>query len=75
MSLKVLGWTAAVCEMTALVAASTFKTALQQGQVTSKMGGFFAIGKNDTPNSDRRGGLAGWVRLGQRRRSGKTLNK
>jgi hypothetical protein len=35
-SLNVLGLTAATCEITALVSGSTFNTALQQGQPTSK---------------------------------------
>jgi len=47
MSLKVLGFTAAVCEITARVSVSTFRTALQQGQVISKLGIFFAIKAND----------------------------
>src|SRR5437016_14506385 len=42
-SAKVLGCAGAVCEMTAWVPGSTFRTALQQGQVTSKGGAFFAI--------------------------------
>jgi hypothetical protein len=40
-SLNVFGFTAAVCEITARVSASTFRTALQHGHVTSKFGGFF----------------------------------
>src|SRR2546430_9376544 len=35
-SLKVLGLTAAICEITALFSGSTFSTALQHGQPTSK---------------------------------------
>src|SRR2546423_14271371 len=35
-SAKVLGLTGATCEITDLVSASTFNTALQQGQPTSK---------------------------------------
>jgi len=45
MSAKVLGLTAAVCAITAFSAGSTFSTALQHGQVTSKAGAFFAISK------------------------------
>src|SRR5215831_5316902 len=52
MSLKVFGWTGAVWAMTALVPESTFKTALQHGQVTSKAVEFFAISANDTPIQD-----------------------
>jgi len=37
------GFTAAVCAITERVSVSTFRSALQQGQVTSKLGGFFAI--------------------------------
>jgi hypothetical protein len=42
-SANVLGFTAAVWAMTARVSASTLSTALQQGQVTSKFAGFFAM--------------------------------
>src|SRR5580704_17230611 len=43
MSLNILGFTAAACAITSAVAASTFSSALQQGQVTSIVDGFFAI--------------------------------
>jgi hypothetical protein len=43
MSANILGFTAAVWAITARVSVSTFSNALQQGQVTSKVGGFFAI--------------------------------
>src|SRR5262249_7354825 len=50
-SAKVLGFTAATWEITALVSPSTLRTALQQGQVTSKFAGvFFAISANHTGN-------------------------
>src|SRR6476660_1872788 len=42
-SLKVFGLTAAVWAITALAPGSIFRTALQQGQVTSNAGEFFAI--------------------------------
>jgi hypothetical protein len=42
MSLNVLGFTGAVCEMTARVEASIFINAPQQGQVTSKLDSRFA---------------------------------
>src|SRR6516162_1149182 len=50
MSLKTLGFTAAVWAMTALVAASIFSTALQQGQVTSKVELRRDIVRHDTAN-------------------------
>src|SRR5579862_972694 len=37
MSLNILGFTAAVCAITAEVAVSTFRSALQHGQVTSRV--------------------------------------
>jgi hypothetical protein len=43
MSLNIFGFTAAVWAMTARAAVSTLSTALQQGHVISKVGGFFAI--------------------------------
>src|SRR5208282_4488571 len=43
MSLNMRGFTAAVCAITERVSVSTLRRALQQGQVTSKVGGFFAI--------------------------------
>jgi hypothetical protein len=43
MSLNILGFTAGVWAMTAAVAVSIFNKALQQGQVTSKFEGLFAI--------------------------------
>src|SRR5579864_5731742 len=48
MSLNIFGFTAAVCAMTARVAVSILSTALQQGHVTSKLGGFFATAANHT---------------------------
>jgi hypothetical protein len=41
--LNIFGFTAAVWAMTARVAVSILSTALQQGQVTSKLGDAFAI--------------------------------
>jgi hypothetical protein len=41
--LKVFGFTAAVCAITARVATSIFSNALQQGQVISKSGESFGI--------------------------------
>jgi hypothetical protein len=43
MSLNMRGFTAAVWAITSAVAVSTFNSALQQGQVTSMVGGLFAI--------------------------------
>src|SRR5208283_1907779 len=43
MSLNILGFTAAVWAITEAVAVSIFNSAPQQGQVTSKFGGLFAI--------------------------------
>src|SRR5579863_440069 len=43
MSANMRGFTAAVWAMTERVSVSTLSNALQQGQVTSKFGGFFAI--------------------------------
>jgi hypothetical protein len=42
-SLKVFGFTGAVCEITLRVAASIFMSAPQQGQLTSKLDSRFAI--------------------------------
>ena len=42
-SLNMRGFTAAVWAITERVSVSTFNSALQQGQVTSKSGGIFGI--------------------------------
>src|SRR5215471_16747629 len=51
MSANVFGFTAGVWAMTAAVATSTFSTALQHGQVTSKLDGLLGIYANHTANS------------------------
>jgi hypothetical protein len=55
MSAKVFGLTAGVWAMTEAVSVSIFSTALQHGQVTSKLDGFLAIYANHTPKSMGRG--------------------
>jgi hypothetical protein len=54
MSAKVFGLTAGVWAMTDAVSVSIFSTALQHGQVTSKLDGVLAIYANHTAKSIRR---------------------
>ena len=57
MSPNILGLTAAVWAITACDSESTFSTALQQGQVTSKVCGRFAMLRNDTAIGSSLAGL------------------
>src|SRR5579862_193298 len=52
MSLNIFGFTAAVWAMTERVSTSIFSIALQHGQVTSKLGGYFAIERIIPQNRD-----------------------